>query len=209
MGRLRIFLLFVSVLFAEPYVGTTLLEKVEKQYGEFAANRFRKLNEILEEAKGKNERKQLEIVNDFFNEVRYSPDEKTYHKKDYWATPWEFLARDRGDCEDYVIAKYFALKHLGIESEKLYFTYVRSRQFKEPHMVLTYFETPSSVPLVLDNTNYKILPANRRNDLLPVYNFNGDVLYLSEAKGYGKKAKSDNAREKWDILVQRIKRNIL
>lgn len=207
MVRFWIFLLLIPVLFAEPYIGNLLLKKVEKHYGEFAKNRFLKLSTIIEEAKGKSERKKLEIINDFFNEVRYSPDEKTYQKKDYWATPWEFLARDRGDCEDYVIAKYFALRHLGIESEKLYFTYVRSKRFKEPHMVLTYFKTPTSVPLVLDNTNYKILSANRRSDLIPVYNFNGDVLYLSEEKGYGKKAKSDKAREKWDILVQNIKRH--
>jgi predicted transglutaminase-like cysteine proteinase len=202
---LVVFLLCLSVLYAEPFVGTTLLEKVKKQYGEFALNRFLRLNEVLKKAEGENERRRLEIVNDFFNEVRYSPDEKTYNKKDYWATPWEFLARDRGDCEDYVIAKYFALRQLGIASEKLYFTYVRSSRFKEPHMVLTYFETPGSVPLVLDNTNYKILPATMRDDLVPVYNFNGDVLYLSETKGYGKKAKSDKAREKWEILMHNIK----
>jgi predicted transglutaminase-like cysteine proteinase len=204
---LIVFWLGFSVLFADPYAGNSLLENVKKQYGEFALNRFLRLNEVLKKAEGENERKRLEIVNDFFNEVRFSPDEKTYHKKDYWATPWEFLARDRGDCEDYVIAKYFALRHLGVETEKLYFTYVRSRRFKEPHMVLTYFETPDSVPLVLDNTNYKILPATQRDDLAPVYNFNGDVLYLSEKQGYGKKAKSDKAREKWEILMQNIKRN--
>jgi predicted transglutaminase-like cysteine proteinase len=202
-----VFLLSVSVLIADPYVGTPLLEKVKKQYGEFARNRFLRLNTVLENAREENERKKLEIVNDFFNEVRYSPDEKTYQKEDYWATPWEFLARDRGDCEDYVIAKYFALRHLGVKTEKLYFTYVRSKRFKEPHMVLTYFETSDSVPLILDNTNYKILPASKRDDLVPVYNFNGDVLYLSEKKGYGKKAKSDKAREKWEILIQNIKRN--
>lgn len=38
-----------------------------------------------------------------------------YTTSDYWATPYEFLARDKGDCEDYVIAKYFALLHLGIK----------------------------------------------------------------------------------------------
>jgi len=131
-----------------------------------------------------------------------------YGKKDYWATPWEFLGRDKGDCEDYVIAKYFALRHLGIESKKLYFSYVKSLKFNEPHMVLTYFETPKSIPLVLDNYNYKIFPANQRKDLLPIYNFNGESLYLAKRKGeQGRQiTKKNKIHKKWDILLINIER---
>ncbi|HBF47191.1 MAG TPA: transglutaminase, partial [Shewanella frigidimarina] len=39
----------------------------------------------------------------------------------------------------------------------------------EPHMVLIYFEDPKAMPLVLDNLKTKILPANQRRDLKPIY----------------------------------------
>ena len=42
----------------------------------------------------------------FFNSVKYSDDKDIYGINDYWASPYEFLARDRGDCEDYAIAKF-------------------------------------------------------------------------------------------------------
>ena len=40
-------------------------------------------------------------------------------KKDYWATPIEFMGTGAGDCEDYAIAKYFSLINLGIPEDKL------------------------------------------------------------------------------------------
>ncbi len=77
-------------------------------------------------------------------------------------------------------------------------------------MVLTYFKTPKSIPLVLDNYNLKIFPADKRRDLIPVYNFNGDSLYLAKKRGQqGKAVKSKKTHKKWDILVKNIKRNKL
>jgi predicted transglutaminase-like cysteine proteinase len=118
---------------------------------------------------------------------------------DYWATPWEFLGKDIGDCEDYVISKYFALKYLGVDYKKLFFSYVRSTKFNQPHMVLTYFETPKSEPLVLDNNNHKIFPASQRKDLIPIYNFNGDVL---NQIGQNK----EKSHKKWDELKLNMQR---
>jgi predicted transglutaminase-like cysteine proteinase len=199
-------LILIVPLLAAPFADETLIARVAGKYGKFAKNRFVYLNETLEKLRGKSDREKLKGVNDFFNEVRYAPDLKVYRQKDYWATPWEFLGHDMGDCEDYVIAKYFALKHLGIDPKKLFFTYVKSRRFKEPHMVLTYFETPGSVPLVLDNTNFKIFPADKRRDLIPIYNFNGDSLYLARKKGLGKEVTTHKSHKKWDQLLINIQR---
>jgi len=192
-------LLFVSITNAnENYVQKQLLDRIDKKYKIFAKKRFLFLQETLNETKGKGDLAKLEAVNRFFNNVRYAPDIKVYKKRDYWATPWEFLGKDKGDCEDYVISKYFALKYLGIEPKKLFFTYVRSTKFKQPHMVLTYFKTPRSEPLILDNNNRRIFPASKRKDLTPIYNFNGDVLNKS-----GKKKKT---HKKWDQLKLNMKR---
>lgn len=194
----RYLLLFLSVLsfaFAKPYVSQQIIDNVAKKYNRFAKNRFIDMEERLDALKNKSTIIKLNSVNTLFNQVRYKTDEQNYHLSDYWATPWEFLARDAGDCEDYVIAKYFALKYLGIDPKKMYFTYVKSTQFKESHMVLTYFETPSSEPLILDNNNRLVLPASKRKDLIPIYNFNGDLLSNSAKKKFQKTTK------KWDDLI--------
>ena len=156
------------------YVSNKIIQKIEKKYNYFAKRRFIYLNQLLQKNKNKSEEEKLDIVNQFYNGVRYASDWKVYHQIDYWATPLEFLGRDRGDCEDYVIAKYFALRYLGISSKKMFFTYVRSSKFKAAHMVLTYYKTSRSEPLVLDNNNQKIFPASKRKDLTPIYNFNGE-----------------------------------
>ncbi len=191
---------FINIASADtPYVKEELLKKIDSKYKIYAKKRFLILQKILDSVKDKSELKKLKAVNDFFNEVRYSSDMKIYDKKDYWATPWEFLGKDRGDCEDYVISKYFALKYLGVDYKKLFFSYVHSTKFKEPHMVLTYFETPKSEPLILDNYNRKIFPASQRKDLTPIYNFNGDL--LDEADKSNKKS-----HKKWDELKLNMQR---
>jgi predicted transglutaminase-like cysteine proteinase len=204
MLRLKV-LILLSLFFAsfisssEPFTDKELLDAIEKKHKIFAKKRLFFLQETLDALKDKSDLEKLEEVNNFFNEVQYASDMQVYGKSDYWATPWEFLGNDRGDCEDYVISKYFALKYLKVDYKKLFFTYVRSTKFKEPHMVLTYFETPKSEPLILDNNNRKIFPASKRTDLTPIYNFNGDM--LEEA---GKN--SEKSHKKWDELKLNMQR---
>ena len=198
---IRIFILisiFSTSLFSseQPYTDKELLKKIIKKYDKFAKNRFYFLQETLDTNRKLNELEQLKAINNFYNEVRYASDKKVYNENDYWATPSEFLGKDRGDCEDYVISKYFALKYLGIDPKKLYFTYVKSTKFKEKHMVLTYFKASGAEPLVLDNYNRRIFAASKRKDLIPIYNFNPTLL---------KKGKKKRSHKKWDQLKQNIK----
>jgi len=207
--KIFLFTLYIfstSLLFANDYVEKPLLQKITKKYKQFASKRFLYQQKKFNSVKNSNNMKKLQTVNRFFNTVRYMSDKKVYGKKDYWATPWQFLGKDKGDCEDYVISKYFALRYLNISAKKLFFTYVRSTQFKAPHMVLTYFETPKSEPLILDNNNQKIFPASKRKDLTPIYNFNGEILYKISKKGSSKKIKDSIAHTKWDQLLYNMKR---
>jgi predicted transglutaminase-like cysteine proteinase len=200
----------VNVAYAQkPYVEKELLNKITKKYKRFATKRFLYLQKTLDKTKDGDDLQKLEAVNKFYNGVRYMSDKKVYGKKDYWASPWQFLGKDKGDCEDYVISKYFALIYLGVDSKKLFFTYVRSSKFKSAHMVLTYFETPRSEPLILDNNNHKIFPASKRKDLTPIYNFNGESLYRASRTGTGKKVKSKKAHKKWDELKLNMKRKLI
>ena len=211
MSNLKTFLLLSALLVTtvfsgELYVNKALQEKIVKKYNMFAKKRFFYLQQTLDSVKDADDLGKLKAVNEFFNGVRYSSDMKVYNRRDYWATPWEFLGKDMGDCEDYVISKYFALRYLGVESKKLFFTYVKSTKFKSAHMVLTYFKTPRSEPLILDNNNHKIFPASKRKDLTPVYNFNGESLYRAARSGTGKKIKNKKSHKKWDELKLNMKR---
>jgi len=211
MGNIKklLFLLglFGYILMAkEPYVDKQLQDRIAKKYKIFAKKRFYYLQKTLDSVQNGTDFEKLDAVNRFYNDVRYASDMKVYGKKDYWATPWEFLGKDRGDCEDYVISKYFALIYLGIEPKKLFFTYVKSTKFKAAHMVLTYFKTPRSEPLILDNNNRKIFPASKRKDLIPIYNFNGESLYKVSKSGANKKVKSRKSHKKWDQLKLNMKR---
>lgn len=209
MSKFRV-LFFISLLFvnisfasAEPYADKELLKKIEKEYKIFAKKRFFFQQKTLDSLKDSSDFEKLDAVNKFYNDVRYSSDKKTYGVNDYWATPYEFLGRDKGDCEDYVIAKYFALIYLGMDMKKLFFFYVKSTKFKEAHMVLAYYETPSAMPLILDNNNFKVIAADKRKDLQPIYRLQAGQI---EKISTGKKVKSEKVGRKWDQLMENIKR---
>jgi predicted transglutaminase-like cysteine proteinase len=191
-------LLFIILSVSYAFVTSNVIKQVEEKYGRFAKNRFMALERLMASLEGKTDLEKLEKVNEFFNNVPYSRDIQTYGVTDYWATPFEFLARDKGDCEDYVIAKYFVLKQLGIESSKMYLTYVRVENYDDAHMVLTYFPSPRTQPYVLDNIRRIVLPASKRTDLTPVFNFNPEVL---------QDGKKTTAHRKWDTLLKHIKEN--
>lgn len=124
--------------------------------------------------------KKLITVNDFINEVRFVDDIDHWGKQDYWATPLQTVVTNGGDCEDISIAKFFTLTAMGMEEKKLRLTYVKSLSTNKPHMVVSYFKTPRSMPLALDNLNLSILPASQRDDLVPVYSFNGVGLWITK-----------------------------
>ena len=139
---------------------------------------------LLSTQKQIGELEQLNVVNRFFNsKVRYVEDQDLWRQVDYWETPIEALWKGAGDCEDYAIAKYFSLRHLGVSSDKLRITYVKALRQNRAHMVLTYYPTPDAIPLVLDSLVDTIKPANQRTDLLPVYSFNAEGMWLPGAKG--------------------------
>ena len=203
--------LFVFILNgAQEFFTQEVFKKVEKKYGEQAKRRAEALGKLLSSLHGLSDQEKLEKVNTFFNQMHFVSDEALWKQKDYWATRMEFIGKGAGDCEDFVIAKYFTLKQLGVPTTKLFFTYVKAVKFQQGHMVLTYYETPKSIPLVLDNINFKILPATKRNDLIPVYSFNGDALYLAKQQGLGEIVPSGMQKnKKWFELVDKIRREEL
>lgn len=200
--------LFVFAIFAGgEFIKASTYDKIAKVYGQNAKKRVVALNELMVSLKDATEQEKLVKVNDFFNRLQWKDDREVWGQKDYWATRMEFLGKGAGDCEDFVTAKYFTLKQLGVSTQKLYFTYVKALDYNQAHMVLSYYDSPKSIPLVLDNINPNIKIATQRNDLAPVYSFNGDSLFLSKQEGLGQAIPGGNKKQnpKWLNLVDRMK----
>ena len=198
MKLLLIKLVLIFFCYSSEFVTDEIIEKVEQKYGLFVERRFISLRKLILELQSTDDMKKLEKVNDFFNDISYSSDKNTYGVTDYWATPFEFLAHGEGDCEDYAIAKYFLLKHLGIPANKMLITYVNVNGFNQAHMVLTYFDNPNSEPYILDNFKTELLSASKRTDLKPIYYFNPEIL---------KDGMQTSAHKKWDQLIKNIMEN--
>lgn len=182
------------------------LNKIEKKYGKQAAKRVVLWDRMIESVRDEKLVVKLKKVNDFFNNIKYMRDQQVWKKSDYWASPFEFMGVGAGDCEDYAIAKYFALRALGIPDEKLKITYVKlktkTKKYEEAHMVLNYYNKPNSTPIVLDNVVKSLKLATKRDDLKPVYSFNASGLW--EAQNKGLKKQGANKLSKWKAMMSRI-----
>ena len=186
---------------------SAISRKATALYGPLGAGQQRidAWQNLLATQKQVSEMEKLKVVNLFFNkQVRYVEDIDLWGQVDYWETPIEALWKGAGDCEDYAIAKYFSLRHLGVSSDKLRITYVKALRYNQAHMVLTYYATPGAMPLVLDNLISEIRPASQRKDLLPVYAFNAEGLYLPGAPG-GKRASDSKKLSRWQDLLKKMK----
>lgn len=189
----------LDVHFSQAY-----LDQIGKKYGNYSERRLIGWEKLVETNQNKTEREKLEAVNTYMNLLTYETNSALWGKPDYWATPLETLVAGAADCKGYSIAKYFTLLTLGVPDSKLLITYVKAIQLNQAHMVLTYYATPSSIPLVLDNINGQILPADQRTDLLPIYSFNGTGLWQAKELGLGHKVGNPNDLKQWSDLQSRM-----
>ena len=101
--------------------------------------------------------RQLHEVNRAVNRAPYREDAPNWGVLDHWAAPRELLARG-GDCEDYAIAKYLALRGLGFPAGDLRLLILYDEQRRRAHAVLAV--SRDGRELVLDNLHGAILPLS-------------------------------------------------
>jgi len=185
-----------------------LLQTARQRYGAQGGQQVQAWLNLLTRSQNLQEAEQIRAVNDFWNQAVYAAEDiDVWGQTDYWATPLESLGRRRGDCEDYVIGKYFSLIALGVPANKLRFIYVKARmggagsRIQVAHMVLGYYSAPNAAPLVLDNLITRIEPAGNRRDLAPVFSFNASGVYVE-----GKQASPVTRIGRWNDLLLRMKR---
>lgn len=158
---------------------------------------------VINENRYKTEYEKVAAVNTCFNQITYYSDMAHWGVDDYWATPFEFVNSAGGDCEDYALAKYLTLKEMGVAEDKLFVTYSSCRGLA--HMVLLYYPTANSVPLVLDNVNKELLPLNQRSDLTITYSINSNGIWRpSNGSVLGTRVSAASDLNKWADFNKRL-----
>lgn len=176
--RSPLLLVVVFTAFVSAFeLGSDLLSYIEEGYGSEARARLENWERLYNIAEPAATRRQIQLVNSFFNRTPFVSDLQHWNQEDYWATPVELLATNGADCEDFSIAKYLTLRALGVPDEQLRIVYVKALELNQAHMVLAWYPTPEADPLILDNLINQIKPASQRSDLEPVYSFNGGGLW--------------------------------
>ena len=178
-------------------------DKVREQYGAEGVARLDRWEAMVWANVYQSTPVKLKAVNDFFNRLNFETDQQHWHREDYWATPFETLASNGGDCEDFAIAKYFTLRQLGIPARQMRITYVKALKQNQPHMVLTYYPDEGE-PLVLDILVGDMLPASQRKDLVPVYSFNAEGLWAARTRGSDHRLGNASDISMWRDLQMRM-----
>ena len=134
-----------------------------------AARRFLAL---IDGARGKEGRALLGELNRAVNlAIAYVSDLKQ-HGTDVWSAPLATFASGKGDCEDYAIAKYLALRESGIAAENLRLVVVQTRR-DSAHAVLA--ARLDDCWLLLDNTTLVLVPDHERTDYRPLIAFGAEA----------------------------------
>ncbi len=140
--------------------------------GQQSMNSFKTQLEFL---RGLPMNKMVSGVNEIVNRVPYINDSNIYGQSDYWATPVEFL-KNGGDCEDFAITKYVALRALGIPEERMRILILQDLQKNIPHAVLVVYTDNGAV--LLDNQIKSVTSVDRISHYKPIFSINRDGWWL-------------------------------
>ncbi|MCK7543106.1 transglutaminase-like cysteine peptidase [Marinobacter bryozoorum] len=195
-------LLFAAVATALE-LGPGLLQYIQQEYGLEARARLENWERLHKLAEPAPTRRQVQLVNSFFNRTPFVSDLQHWDQEDYWATPVEMLATNGADCEDFSIAKYLTLRSLGVPDNQLRIVYVKALELNQAHMVVAWYPTPDADPLILDNLINQIRPASQRDDLEPVYSFNGEGLWRIRGNRTRRSGDAEQLRH-WRSLQDRL-----
>ena len=112
----------------------------------------------------------LEAVNGYVNgRVRFIDDRVQFGVADRWMAPSETLARGRGDCEDFALAKRAMLRAAGVPERDLYLVVLKDLSRRADHAVLVV--RAAGRFLVLDNGTNRIVDSSDVADYKPVITF--------------------------------------
>jgi predicted transglutaminase-like cysteine proteinase len=126
---------------------------------------------LIEAVKSKSGRARLEEANRAVNAaIRYVSDYAQFGEADRWSAPLATFATAKGDCEDYAIAKYVALREAGFPEGELLVVLVRDRAVRQDHAVLAAHLDDRW--LILDNRRSELLADSDASSFTPLFAIN-------------------------------------
>lgn len=127
---------------------------------------YKQWTQLVERTKGASVLDKAKAVTAFFNRWPYRTDQDVYKVADYWATPAEFMQKS-GDCEDYAIAKFYALIKLGVPAESMRIVALKDTIRNLAHAILVVYTNNDAY--VLDNLTDMVLSHARYQHYQPQY----------------------------------------
>lgn len=127
------------------------------------------LAELIRQVRDSPRLAQLRAINELMNRQRYVLDSTNWGVEDYWETLDEFLERG-GDCEDFAIAKYMALKMLGVPIDDMRIVILQDENLNVAHAVLAVRD--GGATYILDNQIGQVLPDSAISHYHPFYSIN-------------------------------------
>ncbi|MCW5692912.1 MAG: transglutaminase-like cysteine peptidase [Pseudolabrys sp.] len=129
-----------------------------------AAARF---TAILDAARAETGRARIGAINRAINlAIRPQRDSAQFGATDIWQSPLMTFANGAGDCEDYAIAKYAALREAGVSADDLKLVIVHDARLGEDHAVTA--ARSDGEWLILDNRKMLLLADSQMPDLKPL-----------------------------------------
>ena len=102
--------------------------------------------------------------------IKPASDWLQYGSADYWASPLQTLGSGAGDCEDYAILKYVALRAAGVDVDDLRLVIVQDDKRRTEHAVLAVRYEQKW--LILDNLTMTIITAENVRGYRPLFALN-------------------------------------
>jgi len=112
----------------------------------------------------------LQLINKQVNGYRYIEDIEGWNKQDYWATPQQFFEKGGGDCEDFAIVKYMALRALGWSADDLRIVVLKDMKLNLLHSVLAV--NYEGKTYILDNQSKALVSDRQMKHYVPIYSIN-------------------------------------
>jgi predicted transglutaminase-like cysteine proteinase len=123
---------------------------------------------VIADGRARDGRGRIGVINRAINlAIQPMSDLAQWGVPDRWSAPLETLTTGRGDCEDYAIAKYVALREAGVAEDDLRLIIVRDLGIAQDHAVVA--ARLDDKWIVLDNRRLTLVEANDMQRVQPLF----------------------------------------
>jgi len=124
--------------------------------------------EIIADGRAHTGRARIGVINRAINlAIHPTSDLAQWGVPDRWSAPLVTLSSGRGDCEDYAIAKYVALKEVGVADDDVRLVIVRNIALGEDHAIVAARLDGSWI--MLDNRWLTLVEDSEMRRIIPLF----------------------------------------